>query len=223
MFKELSLWTILNLVQSKAKPIAVLLSQGITSKLTSLIKNKTVDSKLMNECFKILTVIVVYGQELLTQIDKEMIFELFSSSDGINLSLKMALLYEMLSSSKFIMNEANVNRFMQYCCSAIFVCFKVAVLNQSDLLLVVLAVRILSNLIAKHDESIRKFIEFCASKNIKVSEFLNSLLALNNAALTKEVLWFAGNLVQSKNQAAQKYFTGDSLKKNLKVQKKSNL
>lgn len=223
MFKELSLWTILNLVQSKAKPIAVLLSHGITSKLTSLIKNKTVDSKLMNECFKILTVIVVYGQELLTQIDKEMIFELFSSSDGINLSLKMALLYEMLSSSKFIMNEANVNRFMQYCCSAIFVCFKVAVLNQSDLLLVVLALRILSNLIAKHDESIRKFIEFCASKNIKVSEFLNSLLALNNAALTKEVLWFAGNLVQSKNQAAQKYFTGDSLKKNLKVQKKSNL
>lgn len=223
MFKELSLWTILNLVQSKAKPIAVLLSQGITSKLTSLIQNKTVDSKLMNECFKILTVIVVYGQELLTQIDKEMILGLFASSDGVTLSLKMGLLYEMLSSSKFIMNEANVNRFMQYCCSAIFTCIKLTILTQSDLLLVVLAVRVLSNLIAKHDESIRKFIEFCASKNIKVSEFLNSLLALNNAALTKEVLWFAGNLAQSQNKVAKNYFTGDSLKKNLKIQKKSNL
>lgn len=217
------MWTILNLVQSKAKPIAVLLSQGITSKLTSLIQNKTVDSKLINECFKILTVIVVYGQELLTHIDKEMIMGLFSSSEGVNLGLKMALLYEMLSSSNFIMNEANVNRFMQYCCSAIYACIKFTILNEPDLLLVVLAIRILSNLISKYDVSIRKFIEFCASKNIKVSVFLNSLLAVNNTALTKEVLWFAGNLVQSQNEAAKKYFTGDSLKKNLKIQKKSNL
>lgn len=217
------MWTILNLVQSKAKPIAVLLSQGITSKLTSLIQNKTVDSKLINECFKILTVIVVYGQELLTQIDKEMIMGLFSTSEGVSLGLKMALLYEMLSSSNFIMNEANVNRFMQYCCSAIYACIKFTRLNESDLLLVVLAIRVLSNLISKYDVSIRKFIEFCASKNIKISEFLNSLLSVNNTALTKEVLWFAGNLVQSQNEAAKKYFTGDSLKKNLKIQKKSNL
>lgn len=217
------MWTILNLVQSKAKPIAVLLSQGITSKLTSLIQNKTVDSKLINECFKILTVIVVYGQELLTQIDKEMIMGLFSSSEGVTLGLKMTLLYEMLSSSNFIMNETNINRFMQYCCSAIYVCIKFTILNESDLLLVVLAIRILSNLIAKHDVSIRKFIEFCVSKNIKVSEFLNSLLAVNNTALTKEVLWFAGNLVQSQDQAAKEYFTKDSLKKNLKIQKQSNL
>lgn len=217
------MWTILNLVQSKAKPIAVLLSQGITSKLTSLIQNKTVDSKLINECFKILTVIVIYGQELLTQIDKDMILGLFSSLEAVTLAAKMTLLYEMLISSNFIMNEANLNRFMQYCCSAIYVGIKFSILNETDLLFVVLAIRILSNLIAKNDESIRKFIEFCATKNIKVSDFLNSLLALNNAVLTKEVLWFAGNLVQSKDLAAKEYFTEDNLKSNLKIQKKSNL
>lgn len=217
------MWTILNLVQSKAKPIAVLLSQGITSKLTSLIQNKLVDSKLINECFKILTVIVVYGQDLLTQIDKEMIMGLFSNSEGFTLAAKMTLLYEMLSSSNFIMNQANVKRFIQYCCSSIYICIKFAVLNESDLLLVVLAIRILSNIIAKNEESIRNFIEFCATKNIKVSEFLNSLIALNNKVLTKEVLWFAGNLVQSQNRDAKNYFTRDNLKKNLKVQKKCSL
>ncbi|XP_062552408.1 uncharacterized protein LOC134217623 [Armigeres subalbatus] len=210
------IWTIQNIISSGRKSMQILHSQGLTATLERLLE-ETEHNELLKEILFSISLILDYDDEFVSkeQILVTLLPQLVTKSPQLD-TLRVLYLGLTLTGFETLDTSAAPN-IIRHCFEYIESTSTSQNENYSGVLL---AIRIMANLVPKNDRNAELILHECQEKNLKLSSLFNIYSENGHDKICMEILWLLGNVNKHvSNQMKDHYLQYDNFVAELIVPK----
>ncbi|CAO1328933.1 unnamed protein product [Diamesa serratosioi] len=224
------LWIIQNLAASGDKPLDTLFSQDIVKKSIQVF-TETQFPGLRLECLKLLDIIIMKRGAILTSEDKQNIQKCLinhvklSEHDAISSDVLLSkVLYSILIANNFALEDNEAMNLLEIITMNTITLHRNEKIFNNNEIIHLLYFRLLSKLFEKNQQYLARFLKMYEVEDFKLSNLINDMtLNPRYFGLVKELLWLAGNIIQSTHCFIPEYLAFDDFTQNLKISKIFNL
>ncbi|XP_059616830.1 uncharacterized protein LOC132261841 [Phlebotomus argentipes] len=214
---RLCLWVLCNLVCGGGKPLKILMSQEIVRELISVVQNDY-DENIKNESLNCLQLIVSREEEVLSDADNKIIVNAVTEEKNPETLGGIQLLDRYLIRKDFqLTDHTDLAKIIAFCTHYLTKYPRKAPTKDIALGFVIYSIRILANFSSVQEEAAQIFIQQFNEEGKLLSTVISELIeSTGQEEVTKELLWFVGNLHNSPFPVVQQYIQRDNLAHNTK-------